>query len=92
MIIIEMKLAGELDGTVMISLQHISEVEEMGESVRLQMVSGNSYVVTTETFQAAIASVEGFSYLKFRTEGEEVDNTEVDAVEGEFIPAKEEAV
>lgn len=88
MIIIEMKLAGENEGTQMISLQHISEVEELGEAVRIHMSSGNSYVVTTETFQAAIASVDGLSYLKFRTEGEEVDNTEVEAVEGEFIPAE----
>ncbi|MGL5015044.1 MAG: hypothetical protein ACRC6V_12280 [Bacteroidales bacterium] len=88
MIIIEMKLAGEMaQGTQMISLQHISEVEEMGDEVRLHMSSGNSYVVTTETFHAAIASVDGLSYLKFKTEGEEVDNDEVKAVEGEFIPA-----
>lgn len=87
MIIIEMKLAGELEGTVMIALQHISEVEEMGEAVRLYMASGNSYVVSTETFHAAIGSVEGLSYLKFKTEDEEVNTEEVEAVEGEFIPA-----
>lgn len=87
MILIEMKLAGEMEGTQMIALQHISEVSEEGEAVRLHMSSGNSYVVTTETFHAAIASVEGFSYLKFKTEDEEVNTEEVEAVEGEFIPA-----
>ena len=90
MILIEMKLAGELEGTTMISLQHISEVEEMGEAVRVFMVSGNSYVVATESFQTAIASVEGFSYLKLKTEEQiaaEKAAEEVKEVEGELIPA-----
>lgn len=91
MIVIEMKLAGELEGSVMISLQHISEVEELGDAVRLFMASGNSYVVTADTFQGALASVEGFSYLKFKTEeqvaAEAAAAEEVKEVEGELIPA-----
>lgn len=92
MIVIEMKLAEELNqGTIMIALQHISEVEEMGNAVRLLMASGNSYVVTAETFHAALASIEGFSYLKFKTEeqiaAEAAAAEEVKEVEGELIPA-----
>ncbi|MGL5015034.1 MAG: hypothetical protein ACRC6V_12200 [Bacteroidales bacterium] len=67
MILIEMKLAGELDfATVMINMAHVSEVSEMSDSVHMTMVSGNTYHVTTETFHAAIGSIEGLNYLKFK--------------------------
>lgn len=97
MIVIEMKLAGELEGTQMISMQHISEIEEMGENVRLFMASGNSYVITGESFASGVNTVEGFHYLKMKTEEQlaaeaaeaekaaEAIATEVKEVEGELV-------
>ncbi|MGL5015961.1 MAG: hypothetical protein ACRC6V_17035 [Bacteroidales bacterium] len=88
MILIEMQLAGELDfATVMINMAHISEVSEYENDVQLTMASGNTYHITKTTFQAAIGSVEGINYLKFKAEGDEpVD--EVTEVEGELVPAE----
>ncbi|MGL5013531.1 MAG: hypothetical protein ACRC6V_04460 [Bacteroidales bacterium] len=69
MILIEMMLAGEnATGSVMISMDKISEVDELGNgSVRLSMVSGNAYVVAGESFAAAVNSIEGISYMKMKT-------------------------
>ncbi len=86
MILIEMKLAGELDFTsVMINMAQISEVSEFENDVQVTMVSGNTYHITKETFQAALGSIEGISYLKFKTED---DAEEITEVEGEVIPAE----
>ncbi|MGL5014915.1 MAG: hypothetical protein ACRC6V_11585 [Bacteroidales bacterium] len=85
MILIEMQLAGELNfATVMINMAAVSEVSEYEHDVQLTMMSGNTYHITKDTFQAAIGSVEGISYLKFKTE----DTEEVTEVEGEVIPAE----
>ncbi|MGL5567024.1 MAG: hypothetical protein ACRDC4_14965 [Plesiomonas sp.] len=86
MILIEMKLAGELDFTsVMINMAQISEVSEFENDVVLSMVSGKTYHVDKTSFQAALGSIEGISYLKFKTEDEAEEITEV---EGEVIPAE----
>lgn len=82
MILIEMMLAGETaTGTVMVSMDKISEVDELGDgSVKLTMVSGNSYQVVGESFAAAINSIEGISYLKMKTP-EQIAQEEAEAAE-----------
>lgn len=82
MLFVEMQVAnGEVvEGSVMISPAHISEVEEMGMNVRLGMASGNSYIVTGASFAASLQTVEGARYLKITTEANEAQE-----VEGELV-------
>lgn len=89
MILIEMILAGEnATGTVMISMDKISEVDELGNgTVKLTMVSGNDYVVAGESFAAAVNSIEGISYMKIKTP-EQIAQEEAEAAE---LAAKAEA-
>lgn len=83
MFFVEMQVTDgvEVTGSVMIAPFHISEVEEMGASVRLNMASGNSYVITGASFAAALQNVEGAKYLKITTPEDE----EVKEVEGELV-------
>lgn len=85
MILIEMELGTNTDveGSVMVNMATISEVEESGESVRLHMISGNSYVVTSASFGAAINGIEGVKYLKIDRNPQEAE--EVVEVEGELV-------
>lgn len=70
MIFVEMELTDgvQTQGSQMISPIHISEVEEMGENVRLHMASGNTYLVTGATFAASLNAFEGAKYLKINRE------------------------
>ena len=52
------------DGSVMISPDMISEVEEVGEDVRVHMASGNSYVIKGSSFGGMLNAVEDCKYLK----------------------------
>ncbi|MGL6099716.1 MAG: hypothetical protein ACRC0G_08810 [Fusobacteriaceae bacterium] len=52
------------DGSVMISPDMISEVEEMGENVKVHMASGNSYVVKGNSFGGMLNTIEDCKYLK----------------------------
>lgn len=90
MILMEMNLTDgvTVEGSQMINMSAISEVEEMETCVRLHMLSGNSYLVTGETFAAAINSVEGFNYMKIKTDEPVEAVEEVTEVEGEVIPAE----
>lgn len=84
MILIEMELGTNagIEGSVMINMNAVSEVEENGESVRLHMISGNSYVVTSASFGAAINGIEGVKYLKI---DRSLPDEEVVEVEGELV-------
>lgn len=86
MLFIEVELTDgvTVEGSQMISPMHISEVEEVGMNVRFHMASGNSYLVTGETFAAMLNGIEGAKYLKIdRTPKEAVE--EVKEVEGELV-------
>lgn len=87
LLFIEMELTDgvQVEGSQMISPAHISEVEELGANVRLHMVSGNSYVVTGDSFGAMLNGIQDAKYLKIdRTPKEEVVE-EVKEVEGELV-------
>lgn len=80
--LIEMHLVGKEAGSIMVNLNHISEVVELEGMVRIHMVSGNDYQVTAETFAAALNAIEDFKYLKIKIE----DDEEVaKPVEGELV-------
>lgn len=83
MLFVEMQVTNgsEIEGSVMISPAHISDIEEMGMNVRLHMESGNSYVITGASFAAALQTVDGAKYLKITTETEEVKEVEGELVE-----------
>ena len=88
MILIEMELGttAGIEGSVMINMATVSEVEELGDSVRLHMISGNSYVVTGESFGAALTGIEGIKYLKIDRNPKPVEEAEeVKEVEGELV-------
>ncbi|MGL5013101.1 MAG: hypothetical protein ACRC6V_02265 [Bacteroidales bacterium] len=84
----EMVLCGDVEGSVMVNMASISEVEEMESCVRLHMTSGNSYVVTGDTFAAALQAIEGIQYMKITEAPVEGEEEEVTEVEGEVIPAE----
>ena len=78
MFFVEMQVTNgvEVEGSVMISPAHVTEVEELGMNVRIHMESGNSYVITGASFAAALQTVEGAKYLKITTDTEEVKEVE----------------
>lgn len=87
MTFIEMELTdgASITGTTMISLSHISEVEELGANVRLHMSSGNNVLITGMSFGAALNAVEGVKYMKMS----KPETEEVREVEGELVGAEE---
>ena len=84
MILIEMELTDgvAVEGSVMINMAAVSEVEENANSVRLHMFSGNSYLVTHQTFGAALNGIEGIKYMKINRNPEAEAVTDV---EGELV-------
>ena len=87
MILIEMELTDgtAVTGSVMINMATISEVDEAAEGIRLHLISGNSYVVTGESFGAAINGIEGIKYLKIDRNPKTEEVEEVKEVEGELV-------
>ncbi|MGL5014196.1 MAG: hypothetical protein ACRC6V_07900 [Bacteroidales bacterium] len=53
-----------IDGSVMICPQLISEVEELDSNVRITMSSGNSYVIEGNSFGGMLNTIEDAKYLK----------------------------
>lgn len=77
MTLIEMELI-ESAGSVMINMEKISEVIEESEGARLIMDSGFSYVVTPDTFVAAMNTLgEDAKYLKLQRGGVDSPSEEV---------------
>ncbi|MGL5012879.1 MAG: hypothetical protein ACRC6V_01125 [Bacteroidales bacterium] len=66
-----------VDGSVMIAPAFISEVEECGASVRIHMVSGNSYLVEGSSFGGMLNQIEGAQYLKVDRSVEAVEDAEI---------------
>lgn len=83
MILIELELVGTDAGSVMVNPNHVTEVVETTDGVRLFLSSGNQYHVSGESFGAALNSLEGFKYLKINREP--VEEEPVKEVEGEIV-------